>query len=253
MLSVTMLSVTYRLRRMTRCMRVVLCACLLSSVMVLYLVLLNETFTSTAEVCITLPETPCIGGVPPKSQLQGTAALYLCNAMRRANSTLIFGTGHDSPMWVENTNGELVFLEHHSEWVGFQPKSVQDRTHIVHYTTVLESWWWPWKKMPSASHFARFINSLPHEVRSRQWDVILVDSPEGYGGGTPGRSSSIFAARALLRSGGIVFVDDYQREGEQRFVAELFPDFHYQVFDNGHKHGQADRHNGRTIAICSGV
>lgn len=198
------------------------------------------------DACVALPQDRCVGGVPPRSQLQGVAAMYICRAMRQADSgVLIFGTGFDSPMWLNNTRAKTVFLERHREWVSFQPKDVQQRTELVQYTTVLRWPYVPWQPVPPASHFALFMASLPLHVRSRQWDVILVDSPEGADSGDPGRSQSIFAARSLLRKGGIVFVDDYDRYAERRFVAEFFGGFRRQVFSNGHR--------GQTVALCSGT
>lgn len=54
-----------------------------------------------------------------------------------------------------------------------------------------------------------------HEAVGDGFDTVVVDGPEAHSDSTPGRMQSIWAASVLVRPGGSVFIDDFDREPER--------------------------------------
>jgi hypothetical protein len=62
--------------------------------------------------------------------------------------------------------------------------------------------------------------NLPDNVALIGWDVVVVDGPEGWRPDKPGRAASITLAGRLVAKGGVVLVDDYNRDVE-RYICDL--------------------------------
>lgn len=139
---------------------------------------------------------------------------------------LVFGVGHDSRLWHElNAGGTTVFLEHHEQW----RREVMNREPdievlpVTYTTSILQ--WHELLDQPDDLHL-----DLPPRVRDTKWDVILVDAPNGFahvarhptGGLMHGRMQSIAAARTLVADGGLVIVDDTDREVESAYADRYF-------------------------------
>jgi len=139
---------------------------------------------------------------------------------------LVFGTGYDTPLWLElNRGGRTAFIEDDPEWIETATRICPDaETHLVAYPTVLSQW--PQLLLDPERTFI----ALPAAVTGEPWDVILVDAPSGnlksywaaHGHEPPGRSCSIAAARRLIRPGGDVFVHDCERPAEAAFARKYF-------------------------------
>merc|ERR1719281_1599923 len=120
----------------------------------------------------------CSGTVNGKQQLRGNILDLICKKLGAVNF-LVFGTGFDSPFWkASNTEGKTLFVEHHASWIGFQPSEVQKATHTVQYTSHIQRTMENISDTPILQEF--YDKQLPDEIKQTQWDVILVDSPEGY-------------------------------------------------------------------------
>ena len=135
---------------------------------------------------------------------------------------LVFGAGHDSRLWRDlNAGGTTVFLEHHEEWL-HEILAIDPSLDIlpVRYTTSILQW----RELLDRPDSLRL--DLPQRVRDVRWDVILVDAPNGFAhvaqhpsvGTMHGRMQSIAAARELVADGGLVIVDDTEREVEATYA-----------------------------------
>jgi len=130
-------------------------------------------------------------------------------------SLLVFGCGHDSPMWESvNAAGHTAFIEHDTEWASVARGRLKSApVHCVTYDTRLRDW----RSMLDRPDLLSL--ALPAEVESRRWDVIIVDGPPGYADDLPGRMKSIYAASRLVATGGRVFVHDCERSAEDAFAS----------------------------------
>jgi hypothetical protein len=139
---------------------------------------------------------------------------------------LVFGTGHDTPLWVElNPRGRTAFLEDNHDWIEHARRACPGvEVHPVTYRTVLSEWPQVQKDLAAAEL------ELPGEVSGTPWDVILVDAPSGdlrsfwreHHREPPGRASSIQAAAHLVRPGGDIFIHDCERESEDALSRVFF-------------------------------
>ncbi|MGE0846589.1 MAG: glycosyltransferase [Flavobacteriaceae bacterium] len=133
---------------------------------------------------------------------------------------LVFGCGNDSPLWEEvNRGGVTAFVENDARWAERVRGTLKTSSiHLTEYGTGISDW------VSLLDDPDRLALDLPAEISSRQWDVILVDGPAGhddfeeYGGETPGRMKSIFAASQLVAPGGAVFVHDCERTIEEQYA-----------------------------------
>ena len=147
---------------------------------------------------------------------------------------LVFGGGRDSALWIEgNRSGTTVFLEDNPEWASYAREHVSGiEVFDANYRTVRVLWplyrRWPALLKP---------DSLPADVRTAPWDIVLVDGPRGTRWYRPGRMKSILAARRFAAPGADVFVHDCHRTvaresgdaflGSDRLVAQAGSMRHY--------------------------
>ncbi|CAN6326097.1 unnamed protein product [Urochloa humidicola] len=151
---------------------------------------------------------------------------------------LVFGLGHDSPMWAAlNHGGRTVFLEEDASWistVGSNHPSLE--SYHVRYDTVLtdSGALLELRNHPSCVAQADLssaaeagcrlaLRDLPPVFREVEWDLIMVDAPTGWTPESPGRMGAIYtagmAARARRPGNGDtdVFVHDVDRPVEDAF------------------------------------
>jgi len=137
---------------------------------------------------------------------------------RPAGSLLVFGCGNDSPLWQKlNANGVTAFIEDDPAWAAATRTRVADATVcVVRYGTKRRQW----RQMLRRP--AMLAMDLPQEIRSRQWDIILVDGPAGYDDRRPGRMKSIYEASRLVAADGKIFLHDAERDVESAYAGEYF-------------------------------
>lgn len=129
---------------------------------------------------------------------------------------LVFGLGNDSLFWwMINRRRTTVFIEGDRDWYELTlEKYPQLDIHLVGYSTNISQW----QEMfgsPTA-----FDLELPTEVVEGNWDLILVDAPDGWQETSPGRMQSIAVASQLINLGGDVFVHDCDRWIEKAYSSE---------------------------------
>ncbi|KAI8922230.1 polysaccharide biosynthesis-domain-containing protein [Powellomyces hirtus] len=148
-------------------------------------------------------------------------------AYPREHGFLVWGLGHDSVLW-ENANcvldvrgqssGRTAFLENWQNWIdevrGAHPKLE------VHFFDKF-SW-----QLSQADQFfeSPTLLTLPAQVDTHCWDVVLVDAPQGYLDDQPGRMEathwSVSMARRCIASGQLhtvhIFLHDAGRAVETK-------------------------------------
>ncbi|CAM0958223.1 unnamed protein product [Alopecurus aequalis] len=186
--------------------------------------------------------------VPQQSRAE--IALTLDVLRRRAPARLlVFGLGHDSPLWhALNPGGATVFLEEDPEWYRVvRSQSPHLRAHLVRYRTRLDHadlLLGSYKQFPSCVPGAGdgaepavranaacplALHNLPPEVYENEWDVLMVDAPKGYFPSAPGRMAAIWTAAAMARArrgqgDTDVFLHDVDRRVERMYAEEFLCD-----------------------------
>ncbi len=129
---------------------------------------------------------------------------------KRPCKLLVFGLGNDSLFWSAlNRGGVTIFLEDNEDWLETITKQSKGITaFLVHYNTQRKDW-----KM-FLEHPSLLDMALPDDVEEQEWDVIVIDAPNGCGDQKPGRMKSIFLSSRLINNQGDIFVHDCEREVE---------------------------------------
>jgi hypothetical protein len=126
---------------------------------------------------------------------------------------LVFGLGNDSLFWLKlNRGGVTLFLEDNADW--FQKITARSKmlsAFLVNYHTRRTDW-----KLLLESP-ALLDMALPDQVTHADWDIILVDAPNGWTEQDPGRMKSIYLSSRLIGDSGDVFVHDCNREIEDAY------------------------------------
>ncbi|XP_008799899.2 protein IRX15-LIKE-like [Phoenix dactylifera] len=160
---------------------------------------------------------------------------------------LVFGLGHESPLWLAlNHGGHTVFLDHsdlhasrfedkHPGLPGLEVYVAAFPTRVADLRPLLAAVR-PEEGSPRGrcrpvqdllfSDCPLALSDLPNHLYRLAWDVVLVDGPPGYRPEAPGRAAAIFTAAVLARSVGgegttEVLVHDHDRELE-RVCSEEF-------------------------------
>jgi hypothetical protein len=146
-------------------------------------------------------------------QMYAHEIFFIARAIRPPLNFLVFGMGNDSPFWFDlNRRGRTVFIEDQEQWFNkIKRENPLLEAYLVNYGTRLE------QGMQLIDHPERLAMDLPPDIRTTEWDAILVDGPAGYEDGTPGRMKSIYEASRLIKAGGNIFVHDQEREVEREY------------------------------------
>jgi hypothetical protein len=152
---------------------------------------------------------------PGQGSYEEYAHIWQTIAARAPGKVLVFGVGRDTPLWLEaNAGGRTVFVEHEPEWIA-ETRRRQPEAEVVQVRYRTRARWWRLYLLVPARLEMR---DLPDDVRREQWDVIFVDSPQGFNAKTPGRMASIYTAAQMAGElGGVdVLVHDTNRTIERR-------------------------------------
>lgn len=144
-------------------------------------------------------------------QLHTNELIEIAKTIKPPINFLVFGVGNDSVFWYHlNKGGRTIFIEDDKKWFDLVKKRYPFlEVYFVEYGTKREEW------REYISSPKRLLLSLPQEILTIAWDVILVDGPAGYADGTPGRMKSIYTATKLIKNGGHLFIHDAEREVEK--------------------------------------
>ena len=189
-----------------------------------------------ATLSLTSPVNSTRGSFLPVDMQQGIAQVEVTLSeirqvsQRRGHcNLLVFGLGNDSPFWRDsNAAGTTVFLENSQEWID----RIQERAerggerlavHKVDYTTQTGRDAGKYRDGSKRGAWASLMLQLPADVKSKEWDIVIVDGPQGFRKRHPGRWQSIYTAAHLKRPPhALTVIDDCQREIESSFAALVF-------------------------------
>lgn len=212
-------------------------------------------------VAITLLHYATSHITPQQTHAEVSVTLNILNRRGPCNF-LVYGLGHDSPMWQAfNYGGHTVFLEEDPKWIGQMQKAHPTlEAHHVVYSTMLSQaddllvYTRNSKEVcsprhdPLVSECKLAIKTLPPHVYDIEWDVIMIDAPRGYFAEAPGRMSAIYTsavmamARKRPRSTDIL-LHDVERHVENTWATEFLCKknqleavgklWHFQVYGEG--------------------
>ncbi|XP_072969603.1 glucuronoxylan 4-O-methyltransferase 1-like [Typha angustifolia] len=146
---------------------------------------------------------------------------------------LVFGLGHDSPMWnALNHGGRTIFLEEDEAWIETirLKHPTLESYHVTYNTKVHEAQdLLELGRLPACTAIGDMrlsecqlaLKELPSVFYEVEWDLIMVDAPTGYIPEAPGRMGAIYtagmAARGRREGETDVFVHDVDRMVEDKF------------------------------------
>ncbi|KAJ0972892.1 hypothetical protein J5N97_020851 [Dioscorea zingiberensis] len=181
---------------------------------------------------------------------------------------LVFGLGHDSPMWSAlNHGGRTVFLEEDKNWIETLTNKFPslEAYHAKYNTKVSEA-----DELMQVgkqeecrvvgdlrySKCALALTELPSLFYEVEWDLIMVDAPTGYIPEAPGRMGAIYtagmAARGRKEGETDVFVHDVDRVVEDRFSAEFLCEGYMKEQEGRLRHFTIPSHRSQLgMPFCS--
>lgn len=136
------------------------------------------------------------GQMSHEQYIEVTKALHRCKGC----NTLMWGVGFDARLWCRMVagHGRIVFLEGTPSWFDLVKKEIVGiEAYLVSYK----------HKMSEADGLLRkeltdeeLLVDLPATVKNTNWDLIIVDAPQGYTPSVnPGRMESIYTSFKLGR------------------------------------------------------
>jgi hypothetical protein len=147
------------------------------------------------------------------SQIEAIAGAVMTRGP--ACSLLVFGAGHDTPLWHHlNRAGTTLFVENVPAFIADAARRVPEarvlQVEFEAHTTVFGAMALSLAQIDAVP--------LPDAIGEREWDVILIDGPAGHHMTDPGRALPIRWASRLMTRRTHVFVDDYNRPVERHFA-----------------------------------
>ena len=118
---------------------------------------------------------------------------------------LVFGLGHDAPLWFRSSRGRVAFVEDDPAFLTLAPATA--RVYLQKYPSRVGKW----VAIPP-----------PPRMIDRPWDFVFVDGPRGFHPQCPGRQIPIAWAKRLATKQ--VFVHDYERPWERELCDHLLGD-----------------------------
>ncbi|KAL3599430.1 hypothetical protein D5086_007348 [Populus alba] len=134
--------------------------------------------------------------IVPQQSLAEISVTFDVLKTRSPCNFLVFGLGFDSLMWTSlNPHGTTLFLEEDPKWVQTIVKKAPTlNAHTVQYRTQLQeanSLLKTYRSEPLCSPSKAYLRGnykcklaltgLPDEVYDKEWDLIMIDAPRGYG------------------------------------------------------------------------
>ena len=180
-----------------------------------------------------------------RDQMSFEEYTYIFNIVKKKNGCnfLIFGTGNDSPLWMDssigsNINGKSIFLENDNYWIDTVKINYPNMDiRLVHYTD---------RVLDANRLLIEYENGknnlkleLDDDIRNTKWDVILVDAPHGYKSTEHGRMKSIYESYSLSKYNDQVdiFVHDCERQVENLYVDYFLKDYELIKELDNNRHG----------------
>lgn len=152
---------------------------------------------------------------------------YIANIVAN-KKLLVFGCGNDSELW-RTICKKVHFLEHNDKWID---KKLNDISKIS-YTIMMKDSVEILNNLENM-HVNLTIKNISH-LFNEDWDIVLVDSPEGYNmNAHHGRIQSIYTANLLVKNNGSIIVHDIDRKIEDMCVNKMLGSVLYKDKKLGH-------------------
>lgn len=149
-------------------------------------------------------------------QLSEVQLVYTARQIRQHKhcKLIVFGLGNDSRLWAAiNRHGRSVFFEEDQQWCHkIASQSSRIEAYWVQYHTKMSQW------REYLDHPSLLSIPMPENISNVDWDLVLVDAPRGGGDPDPGRMTSIYMSRQLIKGGGDVLVHDCERPLEEAYT-----------------------------------
>jgi hypothetical protein len=144
---------------------------------------------------------------------------------------LVFGLGYDSELWFNLTGGDTYFVEDNDVYISLNKTIPND--HIIKYkynTTVRTSFNLSDEQLDKFE----FPPALKEQVDKSNFDVIIIDGPNGHMDHTPGRILPIYWAKKYLleKNKTMLFIDDANRKLESFAINKYFGDYNKIIFND---------------------
>ena len=184
--------------------------------------------------------------VPKHVQVQKKQVDEASKYIHADTNLLVWGLGYDSIMWKNMAcRGRTVFLETDDAWMHRIKRSAGVEAYLLHHDKEFAQSVAKYKSLlgddRSLHVWLDLSSQLPRNVTNQRWDVVIVDGPRAYSESTEGRHRALYTTRGLVRNGGVVFVDDCERDHERYFMTQFLkpqPDkivqrnIHHGIFGN---------------------
>ena len=159
-----------------------------------------------------------------KIQLHEDVIFDIFQQFRVDTKMLVFGLGYDSKMWF-NANRATYFVEDKDEYIKLNQEI--PRSNIIKYDykyiTVNNSF--DFHEDAIASY------KIPSELlRQAPYDIILIDGPEGWSPGKPGRLIPCYWSQLLSKKGTTIYIDDASRKLESYCIDKYYKTKVVKVF-----------------------
>ena len=138
---------------------------------------------------------------------------------------LVFGLGYDSQMWYEGNAKNTFFIENNDNYIHLN-KDIISANNIIKYdykTTCSKSMKLSDDKIMAFLIPEKIMNEAP-------FDIIIIDGPEGYSPGKPGRLIPCYWSTMLSKPGTIIYLDDSSRPLENLCIQKYFKEYPKKVF-----------------------
>lgn len=137
---------------------------------------------------------------------------------RETASLLVFGLGHDAPLWFQCSQDGAAFVEDDVDYLTAAPAEAQ--VFLYPFRSQVGQW----VKVPR-----------PPRLIDRPWDFVLVDGPRGFHRRCPGRQIPIMWAKKLATRQ--IFVHDYERPWERAVCDRVLGDPTRIIEPEGNRRG----------------
>ena len=135
---------------------------------------------------------------------------------RKNPSMLVFGMGHDSSLWFEATKGNVVFIEDNQEYIDLN-STIPRQNIIKHDYSGVD-------RVSSLTATDEQMEEFSRPPINKQFDVILIDGPEGFSNEKAGRRlPCLWTKKYFSKKGTLIYIDDSRRKMEKLCIEKYFP------------------------------
>jgi len=130
---------------------------------------------------------------------------------------LIFGLGKDSKLWTKLNKGYTLFVEDNKDWIEKIKPELTNNFRIINYqyNTKLDKW-------IDYLNNENILNLLKikNDKLNINWDIVIIDGPNGFSNSTPGRMVPISTTYTLNKNH--VLIHDCDRTVENIYSRIFF-------------------------------